>query len=536
MTGRSSARSSASRFPLGRAHADTDDLASMTVRRGRSSWPIIAIAVLVLVASASSASGSAKFRKPRKWLTTKSPHSHSRPMIVRVTDQLPDDELTLHSAKGIPDCAGDSCRNAAAAFDFGEARSSRNDLVPNERYIVYPKQYERFVSRKSPGGHHASRYKRYVVFSDIPSPNASDIASIARPANTSETSPNDRVTLTRVPLYSTGYAQVRTRRSLAAGDNHPAQRNASETSPKDRVTLTRVPLYRTGHAHLRTRRSLAAGDSYPARRNASDYYAERRAVMARFYARQRAIEARYGNLTSSPPSSDNGTSREYPLASNVTLFRLYPSKNSSASINRATFRQPSITIDPMYSNLPVKRPDGRPVFGSRTWNNSNVDRQAVRYYYTTPVPCANASLSGTFAPKKRSKIADNCTDSADSEEEVDDDRTMVVGRPDNDNGTVHRIWGRCKGKVVYQHNLLLGLKGPSTLDTVFEVIIQGPVCITCVEALRYNETKAKVTFVSGGRGHEYVKLKLQGFENEGFSYIIKVWGIKRFAPDCRGID
>lgn len=89
--------------------------------------------------------------------------------------------------------------------------------------------------------------------------------------------------------------------------------------------------------------------------------------------------------------------------------------------------------------------------------------------------------------------------------------------------------------MVYQHNLLLGLKGPSTLDTVFEVIIQGPVCITCVEALRYNETRAKVKFESGGRGHDYVKLKLQGYENEGFSYIIKVWGVKRIDPDCRNV-
>lgn len=101
-----------------------------------------------------------------------------------------------------------------------------------------------------------------------------------------------------------------------------------------------------------------------------------------------------------------------------------------------------------------------------------------------------------------------------------------------DNGTEHEVWGECKGKVVYQHNLLLGLKGPSTLDTTFEVIIQGPVCITCVEVVRYNETRAKVKLESGGRGHDYVRLQLQGYENEGFSYIIKVWGVRKFGPDC----
>lgn len=89
---------------------------------------------------------------------------------------------------------------------------------------------------------------------------------------------------------------------------------------------------------------------------------------------------------------------------------------------------------------------------------------------------------------------------------------------------------------MYQHNLLLGLKGPSNLDALFEVIIQGPVCITCVEALRYNETRATVKLDSGGRGHEYAKLRLQGYENEGFSYIIKVWGVKKIGQVCDNID
>ena len=89
---------------------------------------------------------------------------------------------------------------------------------------------------------------------------------------------------------------------------------------------------------------------------------------------------------------------------------------------------------------------------------------------------------------------------------------------------------------MYQHNLLLGLTGPSNLDTIFEVIIDGSVCITCVETLRYNETRAKVTLVSGGRGFEYAKLKLEGYENEGFSYIIKIWGVKKVGRDCGNVE
>lgn len=89
---------------------------------------------------------------------------------------------------------------------------------------------------------------------------------------------------------------------------------------------------------------------------------------------------------------------------------------------------------------------------------------------------------------------------------------------------------------MYQHNLLLGLTGPSNLNAIFEVIIEGSICITCVETLRYNETKAKVTLVSGGRGFEYAKLKLEGHKNEGFSYIIKIWGVKKVGQDCGDVE
>jgi hypothetical protein len=90
---------------------------------------------------------------------------------------------------------------------------------------------------------------------------------------------------------------------------------------------------------------------------------------------------------------------------------------------------------------------------------------------------------------------------------------------------------------MYQHNLHLGLTSnvASNLDTIFEVIIEGSVCITCVETRRYNETKANVTLISGGRGFEYAKLKLESYKNEGFFYIIKIWGIRKVGQDCSNV-
>lgn len=290
----------------------------------------------------------------------------------------------------------------------------------------------------------------------------------------------------------------------------------------------------------RTRRNYV-GD-YTTRRNASDYYAERRAVMERYYARQREINARYANRTGSISGSklNDVASQHQPVTRNATLLSLgheYPNKDSK---DTATFRYPYIRIEPIYSNEswnkgisiePDIRRDIAPKINlgfkfdanlSQT-RNSSIERNALDYY-VTPTPCTNVSLSGTFEPKARTKHAKNCT----HETEQKSNRT----NNNNSTGSDYQNWGTCEGKIVYQHNLLLGLKGPSNLDTLFEVIIQGPICITCVEALRYNETRAMVTLDSGGRGHEYVKIRLKGYENEGFSYIIKVWGVKKIDQNC----
>ncbi|KAL6427324.1 hypothetical protein ACFW04_008711 [Cataglyphis niger] len=290
----------------------------------------------------------------------------------------------------------------------------------------------------------------------------------------------------------------------------------------------------------RTRRNHA--DDYTTRRNASDYYAERRAVMERYYARQREINARYANRTSSISESKRNSvaSQHRPVTRNATLLDLgheYPSKDSKGS---ATLRYPYIRVQPMYSNgtwsngisfEPEIRRDIAPKINlrfkfdansSQTRNNDNIERNALDYY-VTPTPCTNVSLSGAFEPKAHTKHAINCT----REIEQKSNRTN-----DNNSTGDYQNWGTCEGKIVYQHNLLLGLKGPSNLDTLFEVIIQGPVCITCVEVLRYNETRAMVTLDSGGRGHEFVKIRLKGYENEGFSYIIKVWGVKKIDQSC----
>lgn len=161
-------------------------------------------------------------------------------------------------------------------------------------------------------------------------------------------------------------------------------------------------------------------------RNSSDYYAERRAIMERYYARQREINAQYANRTSSLGSRRNDVASQHrPMTRNATLLNLgleYPNKDSR---DRATFRYPYIRIDPLYGNeswnngMSIESDNRGDIasktnFGfksdanlSQTRNTSNHERNA--YDYITPTPCTNASLSGTYAPKVHTKYEQNYT-------------------------------------------------------------------------------------------------------------------------------
>ncbi|KAG7201180.1 hypothetical protein KM043_003970 [Ampulex compressa] len=283
--------------------------------------------------------------------------------------------------------------------------------------------------------------------------------------------------------------------------------------------------------------------------NATDYYAQRRAVMERFYSRQREIAKRYGTVSTSTARSSfkHEPRKAISDVTDVSSTSTESSRQGYSNDERQTtgYIPGKITADssrPVFeTEIPQKfniveqavqsgRIDDRSNEDANTFPpRSNVQREDLKVNPTS-ASCPNISLSGSFAPKTRRKSYGSGNEGKEAIVEI-----RATGRPTRDDrpsGTGHERWGNCEGKLVYRHNLLLGLKGNSNLDAVFEVIVQGPICITCVETMRYNETRATVSLDSGGRGYDFAKLRLKGYENEGFSYIVKVWGVGKTEENC----
>jgi len=324
--------------------------------------------------------------------------------------------------------------------------------VPLYRIDRYRRDFSKLLSERS-------RTRRDLAVDNFSRRNNSDYYASEVTKNVNKGN-FTRVPLYRIDRYTRDFSKPlsetsRTRRSLAV--DYFSRRNNSDyyasevTKNANKGNFTRVPLYRIDRytrnfskslsETSRTKRNLAV--DYFSRRNDSDYYAQRKAVMERYYARQREINARYANRTNFIPRLEhNDVSQHRPATSNVTLFnlgRVYPSKDSSA--NSATFRYPSTKIDPIYSNesryneisteLDNRRnaiPESDLGFKSdadlsQTRSSDNIERNGLALDFITPTPCTNLSSSGTLAPKTRLKHVKNETDQ--NNEDCDDSTNNV---------------------------------------------------------------------------------------------------------------
>ncbi|KAK0170345.1 hypothetical protein PV328_010918 [Microctonus aethiopoides] len=150
----------------------------------------------------------------------------------------------------------------------------------------------------------------------------------------------------------------------------------------------------------------------------------------------------------------------------------------------------------------------------------------------------STSMRPLKADADNSLLKNNVTNILEDEIGKSSNISMIEKRDESPRITRHEhgyeSQGECEhdrnDQLVYQHNLGIGLKGPSQLDATLKVNLDGLISITCVEALPYDNTTGILTWLAGGPGTDFVEINLRALENKGVSYTIKVWGIK--SSEC----
>ncbi|XP_043505098.1 myb-like protein D [Polistes fuscatus] len=288
--------------------------------------------------------------------------------------------------------------------------------------------------------------------------------------------------------------------------------------------------------------------------NKTDYYAQRKAVMDKFHARQREIstkyEKQYRNNTSIIIRKNNQTLNKmtktfkntndpildmFNVASNNSFFGLELNNKTNqyekdTEKKRSRIYDSSIRDITNYTSILNNKinQNEENTENKRSWISDNSLGDITNYTLSANHNCTNLIVHGTYL--KQNKLTVSCLE---NQYEVIANKLneTLSSRPiratDGD-----LLWGTCNGTLVYEHNLSLNVNGPSILETVLEIIVDGPLCITCITIRPYNDTKEDVTKVSGGEGFSHVTIKLKNSQNKGFSYKIKIWAVVKIGDDC----
>ncbi|XP_053983618.1 putative uncharacterized protein DDB_G0286901 [Hylaeus volcanicus] len=321
-----------------------------------------------------------------------------------------------------------------------------------------------------------------------------------------------------------------------------------------------------------------------------DYYAQRRSVMERFYARQREIANKYSNKTSTTSEhndrfdlgmiirTNNVSSldkidnkidaREYintttepemhprrvrtekgqhrnhsqDLGNNEEEYEYYDEYEDeiSNSRNNGDTRTENINAaandTKNNSNTPNDNESNSNTLNGNE-NNSNTPNDNESNSNTlngnennSNTPNDNESNSNTLNGNENNSNTPNDNES-NSNTLNDRNATRVADKNNSTN------WSNCKakgvGKLLYQYNTLHKNKA----DIGVSIMVDGPFCITCVEATPSVGTKGIISseVIRAENGaFQTVKITIRGLQDESLSLTVKIWAVPRTSEGCTG--
>ncbi|XP_012141738.2 uncharacterized protein LOC105662596 [Megachile rotundata] len=241
--------------------------------------------------------------------------------------------------------------------------------------------------------------------------------------------------------------------------------------------------------------------------NKTDYYALRKAVMERFYARQKEIEEKHAKKLSSIP--------KYILTRSLETKTDTNNVSSTSQVEAKTDETNSVNDLVTDSDLGTSS-SVTTTTESFTEATTKIDRNNF-LMEVQPIENTTEFLSD----EDTNNISDN------NDEEGDDN---VIGT---------LKWGNCTGRLVYKHNLKLTVHDAVSTVANLTASFSGPFCITCVRAIPMNITKGNMLLdVAKNENDEpdTVKVSMKGFHNDELWYITKVWATTKKEDVCEEVN
>ncbi|XP_033310185.1 uncharacterized protein LOC117210881 [Bombus bifarius] len=247
----------------------------------------------------------------------------------------------------------------------------------------------------------------------------------------------------------------------------------------------------------------------------SEYYAQRKAVMDRFHARQREIADRYAKRTSTTPKY----TYKYDLEKKNNVF--FP---SSVNIPINNINKSEHAVDKANNSLQT----------STSTSSTTPIREQIIETTTTAYRINRSDQFQTTENSLERDVEEDYDEDSDYLEDNNDYQKSSDSKPDDDKSGAK--WGNCTGSLVYQHNIIISVR--QALQAVADITtsVDGHLCVTCIRVESLNRNKSVTVKLEVNRRKDgsiiNAKLKFSDFHLEQLSYSVRMWAVDKIGNSC----
>ncbi|XP_033206423.2 uncharacterized protein LOC117166526 [Bombus vancouverensis nearcticus] len=247
----------------------------------------------------------------------------------------------------------------------------------------------------------------------------------------------------------------------------------------------------------------------------SEYYAQRKAVMDRFHARQREIADRYAKRTSTTPKY----TYKYDLEKKNNAFL-----PSSVNIPINNINKSEHAVDKANNSLQT----------STSTSSTTPIREQIIETTTTAYRINRSDQFQTTENSLERDAEEDYDEDSDYLEDNNDYQKSSDSKPDDDKSGAK--WGNCTGSLVYQHNIIISVR--QALQAVADITtsVDGHLCVTCIRVESLNRNKSVTVKLEVNRRKDgsiiNAKLKFSDFHLEQLSYSVRMWAVDKIGNSC----
>ncbi|XP_012344513.1 probable ATP-dependent helicase PF08_0048 [Apis florea] len=273
----------------------------------------------------------------------------------------------------------------------------------------------------------------------------------------------------------------------------------------------------------------------------SDYYSMRKAVMDKFYARQKEIAKKYAKevTTTHKPTYNLQQKLDKNNTSSFAKIKTNDIRNE-ISPKITTNNIQSVSSYAKIGTNNVQKIDN--TFEARSKRRKNFDENSI--------------LISTYSPKIRKQAIETTTISSDTDRVIKETSNVYHNRLNNDNKVNSKSdkndsindnknddnvlkWGICSGKLIYQHNLIIDTKNSIQSNMDLTTTLEGSLCVTCIRIVPVKNKNATLNIdVNRNNDGSISSLMFiaKGLKNMEFLYVIKIWAVRKINDRCDHVE